>query len=156
MGLFLSTYIFCWNIHKSMMWFLQMAQLSTTMSENINQISTIKDKIVAYHLAKSLLWFSGISAPPWRIHKSVRNYSACIVPLPKSQSRHLVCTHAPLPLSHSYFDLNVLYKILLLLPFVIAKSRLNASGISSRHVVFEQRLGDLLRARKTVNRGRCL
>lgn len=33
-----------------MMWFLQMAQLSTTMSENIYRFKKIRDKIVTYHV----------------------------------------------------------------------------------------------------------
>ena len=45
---------------------------------------------------------------------------------------------------------------LYLLPIVNAKSRFNASGISSRHAVFVRRLGDLVSTRKTANREKCL
>ena len=52
-------------------------------------------------------------------------------------------------ISHtSFFDVKSFYKILPLLPVVIAKSRLNASGISSRHAVFVRRLGDLVNVKK--------
>ena len=79
-----------------------------------------------------------------------------IVPLPKSQTRHPARARAPFPLPHRFFDEKSFYKIFPLLPIVIAKSRLNASGISSRHVVFVRRLGDLVSTRKIANRGRCL
>ena len=55
---------------------------------------------------------------------------------------------APLHQPHKFFDVKSFYKILPLLLIVIAKSRLNASGISSRHAVFVQRLGDLVSAKK--------
>ena len=56
-------------------------------------------------------------------------------------------------ISHRFFDEKSFYKIFPLLPIVIAKSRLNASVISSRHVVFVRRLGDLVSSRKNANRG---
>ena len=79
-----------------------------------------------------------------------------IVPVPKSQTRHPARARAPLYLPHEFFDLKSFYKVLPLLPVVIAKSHLKASGISSRHVVFVGRLGDLVGVRIAVNRGRCL
>ena len=56
---------------------------------------------------------------------------------------------APLHLPHKFFDVKSFYKILPLLPIVTAKSRLNASGISSPHAVFVQRLGNLVSAKKS-------
>ena len=76
-----------------------------------------------------------------------------IVPLPKSQTRHPVRARAPFPIPHRFFDTKCFYKIFTLLPIVIAKFRQNASVISSRHVVFVRRLGDLVTTRKTANRG---
>ena len=70
-----------------------------------------------------------------------------IVPLPKSQTRHPARAQAPSPLPHKFFDPKSFYKIPPLLPIVIAKSRLNAFGISSRHVVFVRRLGDFVNAK---------
>ena len=55
---------------------------------------------------------------------------------------------APLHLPHKFFDVKSFYKILPPLPVVIAKYRLNASGIGSRHAVFVRRLGDLVSAKK--------
>ena len=46
-----------------------------------------------------------------------------IVPLPKSQTHHPARAQALLPLPHKFFDVNRFYKILPLLPTVIAKSR---------------------------------
>ena len=74
----------------------------------------------------------------------------------KSQALHPARARAPLHLPHRFFDVKSFYKILPLLPIVIAKSRLNVSGISSRHVVFVRRLGDLVSGGKAANRGRCL
>ena len=59
-----------------------------------------------------------------------------------------------LHLPHKYFDVKGFYKILPSVPIVIAKSRLNASGISSRHALFVRRLGDLVSAKRNANRGR--
>ena len=46
-----------------------------------------------------------------------------IVTLPKSQTRHPARAQDPLHLPHMFFDVTNFYKILPLLPIVIAKSR---------------------------------
>ena len=74
-----------------------------------------------------------------------------IVPLPKSQTRHPARARAPLHLPHRFFDEKGFYQIFPLFPIVIIPNCY--SGISSRHVVFVRRLGDLVSARKTANRG---
>ena len=68
-----------------------------------------------------------------------------IVPFYTSSSAH---AQAPLHLPHKFFDIKSFYKILPLLPIVIAKSRKNASSISYRHAVFVQRLGDLVSVKR--------
>ena len=78
-----------------------------------------------------------------------------IVLLPKSQTRHPARSRS-LPSPTQVFVEKSFYKIFPLLPIVIVKSRLNAFGISSRHVDFVRRLGDLVSTRKIANRGRCL
>ena len=62
-------------------------------------------------------------------------------------------TQAPLHLPHKFFDVKSLYKILPRVPIVIAKSRLNAAGISSRHALFVRRLGDLVSAKEMQTGG---
>ena len=64
-------------------------------------------------------------------------------------------TQAPLHLPHKFFDVKRFYKILPLLPIVIAKARLNAPGISSPHAIFLRRLGDLVSAKKATGGGVC-
>ena len=62
-----------------------------------------------------------------------------------------------LSLSHiGFFDVKCFYKVLPLLPIVIAKSRWNAFVISSRHVVFVRKSADFQHLRKTTNQGRGL
>ena len=56
-------------------------------------------------------------------HSGLNNFSNMIVSLPKSQTRHPARAQAPLHLPHKFFDVKSVYKILLLLPIVIAKSR---------------------------------
>ena len=53
----------------------------------------------------------------------LNNFCNMIVPLPKSQTRYPARAQAPLHLPHKFFDVESLYKILPLLPIVIAKSR---------------------------------
>ena len=76
-----------------------------------------------------------------------------IVPFYTSSS---ACAQAPLHLSHKFFDVKSFYKILPLLPIVIARSPKNSSGICSRHAVFVRRLGGLVNVKKNANRGRGL
>ena len=144
----------CQNILNALRIFAQISKLRRFHETKQTQIEVERFK---YNLTEFVFeYFCDSRRILATFAKFCLNSLFMIVLLPKSQTRHPARIRAPFPLPHRFVDEKSFYKIFPLLPIVIAKSCQNASGISSRHVVFLRRLGDLVSARKTANRGRCL